>query len=117
MKAFKRAERVSSLILEILAELIAHKARDPILRHAVLTRVEMGDDLKVAHVYFHALDGKENGVIEALEHARPFLRRELGNAMRIKFTPDLKFEYDKGLDHRQRIEEILKTLDLDTPHE
>jgi len=114
MKNFRRAERVAPLVMEILADLLQSRARDPRVKLAVLTRVELGDDLRLARVYYHALDGSDHGPIEeGLEAARSFLRRELGQRLRMKFTPDIRFMYDKGLDHADKVERILQSLKED----
>ena len=112
MKTFKRAKRVAPLVLEILAELIQHRVRDPRVKGAVLTRVDMGDDLKVAKVYFHSLDTDRQQVSDGLDKARGYLRRELGLRLEMKYTPELRFYPDGNLEHTERIERILRDLKL-----
>jgi len=110
MKSFKRAERVAPLLLEVLAELIAGKVKDPRLKGAVLTRVDIGDDLRLAKVYFQVLEGTPESVEKAFEKARGYLRREMGRRLEMKYTPDLRFRYDRGLDHADKVERILRAL-------
>jgi ribosome-binding factor A len=115
MKTFKRAERVAPLVKEILAELLARRVKDPRLAAVVLTRVDMGDDLRLARVGFRIVEGGcgREAVEAALEAARGFLRKELGDQLKMKFTPELRFRFDESVDHVENVERILKALDLD----
>jgi ribosome-binding factor A len=45
--------------------------------------------------------------MEGLAAARPFLRSALARRMQLRRTPELVFEWDVGLDHARRIEELL----------
>ncbi len=111
MKQYARRDRVGRLILEILAELLTRGVQDPRVEGATLTSVELGDDLRMATVRYHALGPSSKEDVQAgLDSARGLLRRELGRRIEMKFTPDLRFAYDSGLDHQQRIEEILRGL-------
>ena len=99
------------MVMEILADLLQSRARDPRVKVAVLTRVDMGDDLRLARVYYHTLDGSDPAPVEeGLEAAQSFLRRELGQRLKMKFTPDIRFQYDKGLEHADEVERILQSL-------
>jgi len=101
---------VGALVKEILAQIVAYELKDPRVRSAVLTGVQMGDDLRLATVMFQSTDGSTAEVQAGLESAKGFLRRELGERMKIKFVPDLRFKLDTSLDALERIEEILKTI-------
>ncbi|MBM4354433.1 MAG: 30S ribosome-binding factor RbfA [Deltaproteobacteria bacterium] len=115
MKTFRRADRVAPLIKQILAELLARRVKDPRLAAVVLTRVDIGDDLRLAKVGFRIVAGgcgREAAEL-ALESARGFLRKELGDQLKMKFTPELRFRFDESVDHVESVERILKELDLD----
>jgi len=113
MRTFKRADRVAPLVKEILADLIQFKARDVRVRQVILTRVEIGDDLRLATVYFQVIEGDRTGALKGLEQARSFLRRELGRKLEMKYTPDLRFIYDDSREHVERVERILRQLRTD----
>lgn len=113
MKTFKRVERVAPLILQILAESLARRVKDPRLSAVVLTRVDVGDDLRLARVGFRLLEGGNRQEVEAaLDAARGFLRKELGDQLKMKFTPELRFRFDESVDHMENVERILRELDL-----
>ena len=61
--------------------------------------MKVSPDLRVAWVYYTVL-GEEKaraGTRAALRSAAPHLRRELGRQVRLKVTPELRFEEDEML--------------------
>lgn len=111
MKTFKRVERVAPLVQVILSDLIRHKVQDPRVRSGAITGVKMKDDLRLATIFFQVTPGADPEVVQAgFEQARPFLRRELGKQLSMKFVPDLRFIYDDRHEHLERVEEILQRL-------
>ncbi len=111
MKTYKRVERVAPLVQVILADLIRHRVQDPRVRNGAITNVQMKDDLRLATVFFQVTPGTDPKVVkDGFEKARPFLRRELGKQLSMKFVPDLRFIYDDSHEHIERVEEILQRL-------
>jgi len=92
MRPFKRAQRVSNEIQRVIAEAIEFEARDPRLRYVTIIRVETTDDLKHAKVFYRTLGDREEAA-KGLEHAKGYLRTVVAKKVRMKFTPDLTFEY------------------------
>ena len=110
MKSFKRADRVSSLVKEILADLLAFSVKDPRVRGITITSVDLGDDLRLARVYFVSQVILPEEALAGLESARGFLRRELGLRLHMKFVPALDFRHDRSLDELEKINRILDAL-------
>jgi len=113
MRSFKRSVRVSSLVLEILADIVGNLVKDPRVRSVVFTRVEVGDDLHLADVYYRVLQGDAPTTAAGLENAKGFIRKELGAQLRIKFTPEIRFFFDDSPEKIERVEQILKNLHRD----
>lgn len=119
-RGFNRADRVKSLILQILAQHLSTRLVDKRLKNLLFTDVEMTRDLKIAKVYFRFVAGvpEEDGIKEAreaLDSAKPQFRHELNRQMVIKYVPELRFYYDEGLDKRARIEDLLSDITYSTP--
>jgi ribosome-binding factor A len=78
---------------------------------AVITRVEITPDLGVAHVYVRTLiDANDKNVkllTRTLQRAAGRLRRLLGQQLRLKRVPELRFQYDEAPDLRARVDELL----------
>lgn len=115
MADVKRSVRVSERVRDELAQILSRKVRDPRAEGVIVSRVEMTDDLGLARVYFRLLvDGTAAKIKEAqqgLERAAPMMRRELTNVMKLRTAPELRFFYDEGLDHQNRVESLLAEIE------
>jgi len=93
---FQRSDRVGEQIQRELAELIRLEVKDPRVGMVTVAEVEVSRDLAHARVYFTLLGGAEKG-LEAqagLNNAAGFLRHALGQRMRLRSVPQLRFIYD-----------------------
>jgi ribosome-binding factor A len=99
-----------------ISAILARKVRDPRVGHLLVTEAVVTSDLWVARVYFRLLDGNRDPaeVLQGLEAAAPFVRKELGKILRIRRIPELRFHYDTTIDSASRIEEVLREV---LPHE
>jgi len=108
----RRTDRVSDLLRAELAELLLREVHDPRVKLATVTAVEVTPDLRRAVVKISALgdDKERQETITGLRHARGFLRTELAHRLRLRATPELIFELDRGAEHSQHISELLENL-------
>jgi ribosome-binding factor A len=109
--AERRPERVAHLVQGELAALFLRGTNDPRLRDVTVTGVRMSPDLRVARVYFRTLGTPDAraATVAALRRAAPFLRREVGHALGLRVTPELRFEYDTAPDTARRVDDLLRT--------
>jgi ribosome-binding factor A len=109
----KRQKRVADQLREILSELLTTEVRDPRLEGVTVMEVEVDRELMYATVYVSSLAGDDarDSVVDALESARGFLRRELGKRMRLMRTPELRFSWDETMAYGDRIERLLDSLE------
>lgn len=109
----QRMLRVAELIRHATAELLSRGAiNDPVLDGHVVTvpRVKMSPDLKLATVYVMPLGGKDReGVIEALDRHKKFLRGEIAHRINLKFAPELRFRIDDSFDNAAKIDALLNS--------
>ncbi len=114
MAEVKRASRVAVRVREELAMLIAREVRDPRATGAIVTRVEMTDDLHQARVYVRTLQGDgADEAIAGLTRASSMLRREITKRLKLRTAPELRFFYDDKQDAVTRIEELLEEVRKD----
>jgi ribosome-binding factor A len=106
----RRPERVAEAVLRELSGLLVRDLRDPRLRGITLTAVRMDDDLRHGRVYFSHLEGsvRAPAAIAGFRSASGFIRRELGKSLGLRYTPELDFEFDPGLERAARIDALLK---------
>ena len=85
---------------------------DPGIGFITLTRVQMTPDLQIARVFYTSLGdaASRRDTARALERATPFLRRQLGNRVRLRRVPELEFRFDESVAHQDRVEQLLRDL-------
>jgi len=113
----RRTERVNELLREEISALLLKGTKDPRLAHMVtITAVEVAPDLKTAKVFVSVLGTEEEKteVMQGLESAARFLRRELMGRLTLRYTPDLYFRRDDSIERGSRILQILKEIEPET---
>jgi ribosome-binding factor A len=110
-----RTQRIGDQLRAELSDLLRRDVHDPRVRSASLVGIidlDVTPDLRHAVVKISALGSEEErqGVVAALEHARGFLRSELARRLRLRVTPELHFELDRGAEHSQTISDLLESL-------
>jgi ribosome-binding factor A len=108
----RRTDRVADMIRGELALLLLRNVHDPRIRLVTVVGVTVSPDLRHSTVRVSVLgnDEEREGTVEALRHARGFLRTELAHRLRMRTTPELVFELDRGAEHSQTISDLLESL-------
>lgn len=111
----RRLEKMNELLKETVAVLLLRKSKDPRLRRVNITAAKMTADLKRAVVLYSLMGGEEEKAEtqKVLDRASGFVRVALGEALKLKYTPEIKFEFDRNLEYAQRMTEILNDLGRD----
>jgi ribosome-binding factor A len=110
-----RPSRVGDQIRAEIADLLTREIHDPGIGFLTVTHVKVTSDLQQARVYYTTL-GDEKARREsarALERATPFLRRQLGQRLRLRRAPELQFFFDESIERQDRIERILQEINLE----
>ena len=77
-----------------------------------VTRVDTTGDLRYAKIYVSVLDkSQEKDVLKGLKSAGGFLRRELGSALGLRYTPELIFEADDSIAYGAHILEVMHDVE------
>jgi ribosome-binding factor A len=99
----------------VLARLLQNGVKDPRLAQATITGVSLSRDLRIAKVYFvtNKKDGEKEAVLEGFEKAKGFIKRELAQALGLRYMPDLRFFYDSSFDYGDRINRVLQSIQAD----
>ena len=107
----ERTERVSALLREEISNLIRDDIRDPRMGGIVsITHVDVSPDLRNASAFVSVLgsDEEARGTLDALQHARPFVRRELGRRLRLRPIPDVRFVADTSIAQAQALTDQMR---------
>ena len=107
-----RPDRVGEAIRDELSLLLAREVHDPGIGFVTLTRVKVSPDLQIARVYYTTMGDEraQRETAKALGRATPFLRRQLGQRIRLRRVPEIGFFYDESIARGDRIEQILQEL-------
>ena len=106
----RRTLRVSEAVREELSEIIGFEMSDPRVLEVDVTEVHISPDGRHANIKV-AVQGderKQRESLAALDHARHFLRHELGTRLSLRHVPELHFERDRNPDADSRIEFLIK---------
>ena len=108
-REFSRNQRLGTQVLRTLSELIRRESKDPRLKGVALTGVDVSRDLGVADVRFSLLDPDADPAEaqQGLDSAAGFLPSKLGQAIKIRRTPELRFTHDAGAAESARINALL----------
>ena len=100
-KEYSRTQRVADQVQKELAQLIQLEMKDPRLGMVTVSAVKVSRDMSFADVYvsFLGVDEQENidQSLQVLNQAAGFLRSQLARAIKLRFTPQLRFFYDNSL--------------------
>lgn len=97
--------------MEIMGNLLMFEVTDPALETVNITEVRIDRELEYADIYVHSRDDQDQ-VMAGLERASGFLRRELAARTSFRRTPVLHFHWDVTIEHVERIDELLNSLDI-----
>ncbi len=111
----QRQLRVGELLRRAISETLSRETLyEPELSGASVTvsEVRLSSDLRQARVYVLPLGGQQvDEVVDALNRNRSELRRHVNRAVKLKFSPNLKFVPDTSFD---RMDETRRLLELET---
>ncbi len=107
-RSFPRAERLSSLFAEILAEEIERIAYiDDRVFLITLTGVEVDPDIRHATIFFNSLTDEQ---YELLDEYKARLKSAIASKTRLKRIPQLKFVVDPAIEGGNKIDTVLQKI-------
>lgn len=107
-----RLQRIADRVREELSELLLQGIADPRLSGVYVTDVKIDRELAFADIYVSAVEGRERSkeVLEGLEHASGYIRRELSQLVELRVFPRLRFHWDPTPEKAEAIERIIASL-------
>ncbi len=114
--ASNRLGRINEEIVREISALIP-TVKDPRVTGMIsVTAAEATPDLKYAKIYISVLDKSDcDQVLKGLKSASGYLRRELGRALRLRYTPELTFVRDDSIDKGAHILSLLRDPEVVKP--
>ena len=105
-----RVERINHLFRQEISDLIQREIKDPRMGGLVsITEVKVSPDLTFAKVFVSHMGTEEEKkqVLQTLNAASGFLRRELLKRTTLRHVPELHFEWDTSIERGARVLELL----------
>ncbi len=105
--------KLNTAIQRVLSELLQQAVKDPRVGLVSVADVALNRDRSVARVYWSALGGDDERrrSEQGLRQARGFLQRRVGEILKLRQAPELRFVYDDALDRGFGIDRVLRDLD------
>ena len=95
-----KIQRINEDIQRVMSMLL-RSIKDPRINQGIIsvTAVDTTSDLRQAKVFLSVYGLKsEKDFMKGLKSASGFLRRELGQSLSIRYTPELVFQLDKSIE-------------------
>ncbi len=111
-KNFERNARLEGEIRSVLSDLLHLEVNDPRLEGVTISGIELNADRSRAAVYFSVIgdDERERQAADGFAAAASFMRRRLGQKMRLRVVPTLEFQRDTSYEYGDRMERIFERL-------
>ena len=109
----RRAERTADTLREEIAQIVGYELEDPRLTAVTVTDVRLSSDKRAARVYVTiAGDEKEHeAALAALQHAAPYVRKQLGLSLNMPRTPEIHFVRDRVEEEGERVDQLLLEIE------
>jgi ribosome-binding factor A len=107
-----RPDRVGDQIREEVSTLLAREVHDPGIGFVTITHVRVTPDLQLARVYYTRMgsEADRRATAKALHRASSFLRRQVGQRLRLRRVPQLEFVFDASVGHQARVEQLIQEI-------
>ena len=112
--ASNRIGRINEEIQKELASLIPN-LKDPRVQNTMIsvTHVETTPDLRYAKVYVSFLqEDRAEDALKGLKSAGGYLRRELGSALQLRYTPELVWALDDSITYGAKMLKLINSLEV-----
>jgi ribosome-binding factor A len=107
-----RLQRIADRIREVLSEMLIKEISDPRLAQVNITDVTVDRELAYANIFVSSIEGsaRSKEILEGLDHASGFLRKELAARVDLRAFPRLRFHWDPTPENADHIERLLNSI-------
>jgi ribosome-binding factor A len=102
--------RLEARIHERVAYCLEFEIHDPRSAFLTVTKVELSNDLSVAHVFYsvYGTDSDKSRVSHMLADATGFVRGKVGGVLRVRRIPRIAFVYDDSIERAARVDQAIR---------
>lgn len=104
-----RHEIVAEALKKEVSMILHDEIKDPRLGFVTVSKIELAPDKRFAKIYYSVLGNEEQRkkTKEALDSSLGFVRKLVGERVKLRYVPELMFSEDRSLEYSTRIEQIL----------
>jgi ribosome-binding factor A len=115
----RRRARVAEEIQRRSSQFIREELKDPRLGFLTIIGVNVNRDLTRATIYVSVLgnEAEQQQTMQALRRARGVIKRDIGDWLRIRTTPDIIFKLDTSVERGTRILQLIEGLEREEREE
>jgi len=108
----RRTLKAAEAIREVVAMAILAEIKDPRVRNATVTRVEVSGDMRYAKVFVSVMgdETQEQLTLRGLQSAAGFLQAKCAKRIDTRYTPRLQFQIDEGVKKSVEVNQLLKEI-------
>jgi ribosome-binding factor A len=112
----RRPEQVAEVIREEVSQIVGYELEDPRVAGVTVTDVRVTENLRDATVYVltEGTEAERVEAMKALQKAAPYVRRQLGTVLNLRYTPELHFVRDTVEESAARVEALLSKIEVGT---
>jgi ribosome-binding factor A len=110
--SLKRPKRVAQLIQKEINAILQKQIKNAQLGFVTITEVKVTDDLQQAKVYFTVYGSEQEKISteKLLKKMTSFVRYHVGQRIRLRYTPEIVFQYDETIEKAARIDDLINKL-------
>jgi ribosome-binding factor A len=114
-KSFERNARLEGEIRSVLSDLLRSEVNDPRLANVTVSTIQLSADRSKARVFYSVIGNteREREAADGFTAAAPFMRRQLGQRMRLRIVPSLEFFRDTSYEYGDKMERLFDRLSND----
>ena len=111
---FSRADRVRKALMREVSDILRREVKDPRIADTLVSiiDVEVSGDLRHAKVFVSVMadEDKQTEIMAILDEWTPRIRSEVGQRIRLRYTPEIVFLADNALERGARVSQLLEQI-------
>lgn len=111
---FSRADRVRKAVIREFSDILANEIKEPrLINHLIsVTDAEVSGDLRHAKVFVSVMgdEATQQEVMGILKESESKFRYEIGQRIRLRYTPEIDIRLDDSLERGTRVTQLLNQI-------
>lgn len=107
-----RQKRVADRLQAEISQLLQHEMNDPRLNLVTVTQINIDRELEHANVFVSTVgdETRRKEVLQALQRAQGFIRREVAQRLQLRRAPVILFHWDFAPEKAEQVEQLLDQI-------